>query len=135
MFCLQAVKRGHKQIVKFLLEYGANFSAQNNSGFSALTYAKMLRLTEIEDIITEFITRQKIIAFYDEEVARQQDIYLILYCSWHCHIILQLIKNENLSLILPFQEIIIHVLLMFNQLIELYINLLMLNTVKELLIN
>lgn len=57
VFLLQAVRRGHKQIVRFLLEHGANFSAQNNSGFSALTYAKMMRLTEIEDIIVDHITR------------------------------------------------------------------------------
>jgi len=51
------VRRGHKQIVKFLLEHGANFSAQNNSGFTAVTYAKMMRLTEIEDIIVDYISR------------------------------------------------------------------------------
>jgi ankyrin repeat protein len=50
-------KKGHKQIVRFLLENGANFSEQNSSGYTALSYAKMMRLTEIEDIIVDHINR------------------------------------------------------------------------------
>ncbi|XP_071112660.1 M-phase phosphoprotein 8-like isoform X2 [Haliotis cracherodii] len=64
---MKAVKRGHKQIVRYLLESGANFSYQTYSGCSALTYAKLHRLGDVEDIIVDHIAR--LTAEFDRQVA------------------------------------------------------------------
>lgn len=57
MFSCQAVKRGSPQIVTFLLERGANFASQTITGNSAMTYAKMLHVCDVEDILFDHVAR------------------------------------------------------------------------------
>ncbi|XP_041354288.1 M-phase phosphoprotein 8-like [Gigantopelta aegis] len=54
---MKAVKRGHKQIVCYLLESGANFASLTKTGYSALTFAKLLRASDVEDIIVDHISK------------------------------------------------------------------------------
>ncbi|XP_046555717.1 M-phase phosphoprotein 8-like [Haliotis rubra] len=64
---MKAVKRGHRQIVRYLLESGANFSYQSYSCCSALSYAKLHRLPDVEDIIVDHISR--LTTEFDRQVA------------------------------------------------------------------
>ncbi|XP_064617661.1 M-phase phosphoprotein 8-like isoform X2 [Liolophura sinensis] len=64
---MKAVKRGSPQIVTFLLERGANFASQTITGNSAMTYAKMLHVCDVEDILFDHVAR--LTAEFDRQVA------------------------------------------------------------------
>ena len=53
----QAVRRGDKQILKLILDHGADFSLTASTGLSSLQMAKQYRLADIETTLIDHIQK------------------------------------------------------------------------------